>query len=210
MVSGMTPPADAPDADAPDKAAARRCARARRDAVADGAAAAEMLAEVVLADWVVPPTACVTGYWPTRGEIDPRPLLRALAERGHIIGLPVVTGPAEPLAFRSWRPGDTLVEGRFAVMTPPETASEVVPDALLVPLLAFDRLGFRLGYGGGFYDRTLAKLRAASHVYALGLAFAAQEVESVPRNARDQPLDALATEQGLIRFERAPSPTPED
>ncbi|MDJ0951517.1 MAG: 5-formyltetrahydrofolate cyclo-ligase [Alphaproteobacteria bacterium] len=199
-----------PAADASDKAAARRSARAVRDAIADRAAAARSLAEVVLAEWTQPTTACVTGYWPTRGEIDPRPLLSVLSERGHTIGLPVVAGPAQPLVFRMWRPGDALVEGSFAIMTPPETAPEVTPDALLVPLLAFDRRGFRLGYGGGFYDRTLAKLRAAGHVYALGVAFAAQQVEAVPRTASDEPLDALATEQELIHFERAASLTPED
>ncbi len=205
MISGMSPPADVTD-----KAAARRSARARRDAVRDAAAAAEVLAEVVLADWTLPSTACVTGYWPTRGEIDPRPLLHALARRGHTIGLPVVAGPAQPLMFRAWRPGDALIEGHYAIMTPPESAAEVRPDALLVPLLAFDRRGFRLGYGGGFYDRTLAKLRAAGHVYAVGLAFAAQQVEAVPRTARDQPLDALATERQVIHFEPAQKPTPKD
>ena len=199
-----------PQADAPDKAAARRSARARREAIADRAAAAQSLAEVVLAEWIQPTTACVSGYWPTRAEIDPRPLLHALAERGHTIGLPVVTGAARALMFRAWRPGDPLVEGSFSVMTPPETAPEVTPDALLVPLLAFDRRGFRLGYGGGFYDRTLAKLRTAGHVYALGLAFAAQEMEAVPRTARDQPLDALATERGLVHFDRAAGPNHQD
>jgi 5-formyltetrahydrofolate cyclo-ligase len=144
--------------------------------------------------------AAVSAYWPLEDEFDPRPLFMELHRRGHPIGLPVILGKGQPLMFRRWVPDVALVRGSFRVMTPPAEAPEVVPELLLVPLLAFDRAGYRLGYGGGFYDRTIAKLRAAGNVLAVGVALAAQEVETIPRDDTDEPLDWVVTDQEAIRI----------
>jgi 5-formyltetrahydrofolate cyclo-ligase len=146
----------------------------------------------------LPRGAVVSGYWPLAGELDIRPLLHQIHDHGHPIGLPVVKGKGQPLLFRAWSPGAALVQGSFKVLTPPEGAPELVPDVLLVPLLAFDRDGYRLGYGGGFYDRTLEKRRREAHsghpVLAIGIAFAAQETDKLPKGPFDQPLDWIVTE----------------
>jgi 5-formyltetrahydrofolate cyclo-ligase len=148
------------------------------------------------------PTAdhdAISAFWPLADELDTRPLIMALAARGHRIGLPVVTKKGQPLLFRLWTPGTELVQGNFRVMTPPPEAPEVVPSLLIVPLLAFDRAGYRLGYGGGFYDRTLQKLRGlGGDVLAVGVALSAQEVPAVPRDDTDQPLDWIVTEREAI------------
>jgi 5-formyltetrahydrofolate cyclo-ligase len=133
-------------------------------------------------------------------EIDPRPLMQALDERGHGLALPVVAGAGQPLVFRAWTPGDPLRPAAFNTREPGPDKAEVTPRVLLVPLLAFDRAGYRLGYGGGFYDRTLAGLRAAGAALAVGLAFAGQEVESVPRDPNDSRLDWIVTEAEAIRI----------
>jgi 5-formyltetrahydrofolate cyclo-ligase len=143
----------------------------------------------------------VAGYWPMGDEIDPRPLMLELAKRGCRLALPVVTARGQALEFRTWAPGDELEPGPFGTVHPLASAPHAVPTVLLVPLLAFDRLGFRLGYGGGFYDRTLVSLRAASHLTAIGVAYAAQEVPSVPRDKHDQRLDRVVTEAGVIALE---------
>jgi len=146
----------------------------------------------------LPRGAAVSGYWPLDGELDIRSLLHQIHEQGHPIGLPVVKGKGQPLVFRRWSPGAPLVQGSFKVMTPAEGAPEIEPDVLLVPLLAFDAAGFRLGYGGGFYDRTLEMRRRQAHsghpVIAIGVAFAAQETESLPRGPFDERLDWIVTE----------------
>jgi 5-formyltetrahydrofolate cyclo-ligase len=142
----------------------------------------------------------VAAYWPMRSETDPRPALTALHARGVPLALPVVVGRGMPLAFRAWEPGAAMVPGGFGVQVPADDRP-VVPRALVVPLLAFDRAGFRLGYGGGFYDRTLAALRATGPVLAVGLAYAAQEVTHVPRTIDDQRLDRIVTEVETIRPE---------
>lgn len=139
---------------------------------------------------------CVSAYYPVGSEIDPRPLYAALLARGLAGGLPVVAGKGKPLRFRRWRPGEALVPGVLGIGVPPSDAPEVEPDLLLVPLLAFDRRGYRLGYGGGFYDRTLAVLRERGKVLAVGVGFADQEVASVPSGPGDQRLDGIATERG--------------
>lgn len=138
-----------------------------------------------------------SGYWPIGTEIDPRPALETLAEHGPV-GLPVVEGRDRPLAFRHWRPGDPLVPGGFGTSVP--AADEpMTPEVLIVPLLAFDGRGHRLGYGGGFYDRTLAALRARGPVLAVGFAFAAQRVEALPVEPTDAALDLVVTEAGTLR-----------
>lgn len=181
------------------KAALRKAAAARRAAVHGGADAGARggRARGFLAQALAPlgPVA-VTGYLPIRSEIDPVPVMAA---HPGPVGVPVIDGPGLPLRFLRWVPGAVLVSGPFGVMVP-EGAAEVVPRALIVPLLAWDRRGFRLGYGGGFYDRTLQRLRAMGPVLAVGLAYAGQEVEAVPTEPTDQRLDALACEDGLITF----------
>ncbi|MCV2880605.1 5-formyltetrahydrofolate cyclo-ligase [Actibacterium sp. XHP0104] len=138
----------------------------------------------------------ISGYAAMRSEVDPMP---ALARLDAQICLPVVVGKAQPLAFREWRPGTEMVEGAFGAMIPAHGA-ELEPQVLVVPLAAFDGRGLRLGYGGGFYDRTLEKLRAAGPVLAVGFAFAGQRVAALPPDPHDQPLDLIVTEDGLHRF----------
>lgn len=138
---------------------------------------------------------CVSAYCPVGSEIDPVPLYGALLARGLTGGLPVVVGKDKPLLFHRWRPGEALVPGVLGIGVPPSDAPPVEPDLLLVPLLAFDRRGYRLGYGGGFYDRTLEALRARGKVLAIGVGFAVQEVASVPSGPDDQRLDWIATER---------------
>ncbi len=145
------------------------------------------------------PNAPVAGYWPMGEEIDVRPLLTALAGLGYLCLLPVVVAPRLPLIFRLWSPGDALEEGVFATRHPPAIRPPLSPRVVLVPLLAFDRSGYRLGYGGGFYDRTLAALRSYGGVTAVGVAYADQEVDSVPHAAHDQRLDWIVTEQALLK-----------
>ncbi len=153
------------------------------------------LAEGVLAERPPPAGAAVAGFWPMGREIDIRPLLVALHERGHKVLLPVTPQLGNPLSFRVWTPGAPLRHEKFGTHCPMPEAPEGVPDLLLVPLVAFDRAGRRLGYGGGFYDRTLAALPRAT---ALGCAYAAQELDAVPADEHDVRLPAIATERGII------------
>ena len=161
----------------------------------DPAAAGAALTAVVLREAPPPTGAVVSGFWPIGQEIDVRPLLHALHERGHRIALPVTPRRGQPLTFGLWRPGDVLQQERFGTFRP--VGETVVPDFLLVPLLAFDRRGHRIGYGAGFYDRTLAALPAGR--YALGVAYAAQAVPEVPTGPGDVALDAIATDAGVVR-----------
>ena len=175
---------------------AKRAARAHALALragCDPAVSGAALAERVLAECPPPDGAVVSGFWPIGEEIDIRPLLHALHARGHTIVLPVTPRRGNPLTFRTWQPGDVLEPERFGTFRPVGQAA--VPDFLLVPLLAFDRRGYRLGYGAGFYDRTLAGLPRR---FALGVAYAVQEVENVPAGPHDVRLDAVATEHGVI------------
>ena len=160
----------------------------------DPQAAGTALTELVLRHCPPPPAAVVSGFWPLKDEIDIRPLLLILHDRGHPIVLPVTPKRGLPLSFRLWRPGDIMVAERFGTMRPPGE-EERLPDFLLVPLLAFDRRGGRLGYGAGYYDRTLTAL--SPHL-ALGCAYASQEVPKVPTGPTDVRLDAVATEREVI------------
>jgi len=142
--------------------------------------------------------APVAGYWPMRSEVDPRPLMAWLHASGVKICLPVVTDEASRMRFRAWAPGDTLARSGLGVMEPPATALEVQPRLVLTPLAAFDRAGRRIGYGRGHYDRTLKALSGDGGLLSrIGLAFAAQEVDAVPAEPHDQPLDAVITEDGV-------------
>ncbi len=148
------------------------------------------LTEHVLRVCPPPSGTIVAGFWPLPGEIDIRGLLETLHRHVHTIALPVTPPSGEPLAFRRWSPGTALRPGRFGTLAP--DGDEVRPDWLFVPLLAFDRRGHRLGYGGGYYDRTLAALPDA---VAIGCAFAAQEVAEVPAGPNDVKLAGVATER---------------
>ena len=141
----------------------------------------------------------VSGYWPMRTEADPVPLLTHLHGAGAVCALPVVDARDGPLLFRRWQPNMDLEPGAYGEMIPGADAAVVTPSTLLVPLLAFDRDGHRLGYGGGYYDRTLIRLRGAGRVVAVGIAFSAQEVEGVPHDHTDQTLDWIVTESEAIR-----------
>ncbi len=178
-----------------DKSELRRAMRARRFAC-DPALGIRMAGHV-LAAGTVPAGTIVAGFWPLPGEIDTRPLLLALAGRGHSVALPVTPAPGQALSFRRWRPGAALKPGRFGTFEP--TGEGAVPTVLLVPLLAFDRRGGRLGYGGGYYDRTLEALGA--NVMTIGCGFAAQEVDMVPTDTHDRFMNAVATEAGMLLVE---------
>jgi 5-formyltetrahydrofolate cyclo-ligase len=186
-----------PDPLAAEKARLRQACRAERERRAHDIGA--RLAAAVLDTIPLEQGAVVSGYWPFADEADPRPLMAALHARGHGLCLPV-TVAGEALTFRAWAPDDALVPGVFDTREPPASQPVCRPDCLLVPLLAVDREGYRLGYGGGFYDRTLATLGDALSV---GLAFAFQRCEQVPRDTHDRPLNWLVTEDGATQFKRA-------
>jgi len=126
-------------------------------------------------------------------------LMDVLANNGHTTCLPIVVGDNQPLIFRKWQPGDNTEPGAWNIPVPLQSAEPVEPDIMLVPLLAFDRRGFRLGYGGGFYDRTISKYRLSKAVITIGVAYAAQEIDQVPINQYDQQLDWVLTEKGPIK-----------
>ncbi len=174
------------------KAEARRLALAAREARPEAGA---MLRDVILREAPPPPGAIIGGFWPMGSEIDTRPLLDALHARGHTIALPVTPPRGQPLFFRPWSPGTPMARGPMGTQHPAE-GGPVTPAWLIIPLLAFDRTGARLGYGGGYYDRTLALLGDAT---AIGVAYAAQEIPRVPTGPHDIRLPIIATEQGLIR-----------
>jgi 5-formyltetrahydrofolate cyclo-ligase len=174
------------------KAAARRAAMlARAEAHAAGqGAAAELLARVLA------PFAgqVLAGYMPMRSEIDPLP---AMAAHAGPVAVPVILGKGQPLRFREWHPDAEMVAGAFGALIP-AAGAWATPRVLIVPLLAFDARGYRLGYGGGFYDRTLAALRAAGPVTAIGFAFAAQQTAQVPTEPTDEKLDLIVTETSVL------------
>jgi 5-formyltetrahydrofolate cyclo-ligase len=173
------------------KRAARAAALAAR-AACDPAWGAR-LADHVLRVCPPPPGAVVAGFWPLAGEIDIRPLLERLRAAGHVVALPATPPRGQALGFRRWDAGAAMRRERFGTMVP--VGENVRPDWLFVPLLAFDRRGHRLGYGAGYYDRTLAGLAGA---VAIGCGFAAQEVAEVPVGALDVPLAGVATEAGVV------------
>jgi 5-formyltetrahydrofolate cyclo-ligase len=183
----------------PSKGDLRTAALARRDALSDEqrAAAAQALAKRGLP---VRPGAIVAGYSPIRSEIDPTPLMRTLAAQGAQLALPAITARGKALVFRAWSPNDRLMLGSLGIPEPSPAAAELVPDVLLVPLAAFDRAGHRIGYGAGHYDVTLAYLRKAKSVIAIGVAFAVQEIKAVPMQPHDVALDYVLTEKRAFDF----------
>jgi 5-formyltetrahydrofolate cyclo-ligase len=179
----------------------RAAALARRDALSGGQrmAAAQAIALRGLSIEIMP-GAVVAGYSPIRSEIDPAPLMQELAARGMRLALPVIAARDSPLGFRRWAVNDKLLRGPLGILEPSPDAAEIVPDIVLVPLAAFDPLGHRIGYGAGHYDRTLARLRDSKEIIAIGLAFAVQEIETIPALPHDVTLDYVLTETQLFDF----------
>ncbi len=188
-----------PDSISDLKSIIRKDALLRRDALpaAERAKAAETIAARAF-PLAIEPGQIVSGFSPLRTEINPIPLMRRLADAGVQLALPVVAGKGKPLIMRAWRFGEPLDSGVWGIREPKVGAPEVAPDILLVPLLAFDRDGHRIGYGAGYYDMTIGKLRAMKPVIAVGIAFAAQEIASVPVTPRDVRLDLVLTEREII------------
>lgn len=150
------------------------------------------------ASWDAP--RVVSGYWPIRGEVDSRPIMMGLLEAGHQITLPVVVARERPMIFRKWTPDTEMIRGDLPIFEPEPGAPELLPDTLLIPMLAFDDHGFRLGMGGGFYDRTVPELRKLGPVTLIGLAHHQQRGEPLPRERHDVPLDWIVTDQGAMSF----------
>lgn len=142
----------------------------------------------------------VSAFYPLGDEPNTLPLLMALAEEGFATALPGVVGRGSPLTFRLWRPGDPTRCGAMSIREPVEASPAVDPDLLFVPLACFDRRGHRIGYGAGYYDRTLARIRAMKPVQAVGVAYGVCEIAAVPYETHDQSLDAVVTEQETILF----------
>lgn len=165
----------------------------------DAARAAMMRFLESVGDFALTEGSVVSGYWPISTEIDPRPLLAKLEARGLTIALPVVAARREPLVFRRWSLTDPLQEGPFETCHPLPEAPEVTPDLVFVPLLAVDRAGYRLGHGGGYYDRTLASLRARAEIVAVGIGFGIQLVDRVPHDGHDARVDWILTDRDLLR-----------
>ncbi len=186
-----------------EKAALRAEARARRRVLAaDPVESAECLADRAVAratDLGLVAPAVVAGYWPMGDEIDPRPLLVRLHADGLRCVLPALAEAGAPLRFRAWAPGDVVVGGPHRTLQPDAARPALRPDVVLVPLLAFDGDGVRLGWGGGYYDRGLTALRAAAPVVAVGLGFEGQRFDRVPREPHDAPLDWVVTERSVRR-----------
>lgn len=184
------------------KAKLRAEALAKRDALP-----AEMrvaAAETIAARGLPVATAgkVVSGFMPLKSEINPIPLMRKAAEAGAALALPAIAGRGHPLVMRAYRFGDDLARGQWGIREPKPEAPEVAPDVVIVPLAAFDRAGHRIGYGAGYYDMTLRALRAKKPIVAVGVAFAAQEIDHVPATPRDEPLDFVLTERETIAFRR--------
>ncbi len=180
------------------KAALRQQMTARRAEARTDAAEAAALDHLAAA--LAPYRGAVlAGYMAMRDEIDPLAAMGAHHAAGGEVAVPVIAARAAPLVFHRWAPGAAMRRGTFGAMVP-ATADPLTPRVLIVPLLAFDARGYRLGYGGGFYDRTLAALRAAGPVTAIGFAFAAQQHPDLPIEPTDARLDMIVTERGVDRF----------
>jgi 5-formyltetrahydrofolate cyclo-ligase len=181
------------------KAQLRATTLAKRDALpaAERQAGAETIAARKF-PVAVPAGTIVSGFMPMKTEINPLPLLRALAQRGAQLALPAIAGRGKPLIMRAFKFGDPLKAGQWGIREPVPDAPEVAPDILIVPLACFDRAGHRIGYGAGYYDMTIHALRAQKKMVAIGIAFAAQEIPRVPATERDERLDLVLTERETI------------
>lgn len=189
------------EASATEKSRLRAEAIARRDALP--AEQRQAAAEAIAArPFPLPIRAgtIVSGFMPLKSEINPLPLMRKLTEQGARLALPVIAGRSQPLVMREWTWGEPLIAGVWGIREPQPQAPAVDPDIVLAPLLVFDRAGHRLGYGGGYYDLTIAQLRGRKTIAAVGIAFALQEVSTVPVTPRDAALDLVLTEREVIDF----------
>jgi 5-formyltetrahydrofolate cyclo-ligase len=190
-----------PSAISEQKSTLRASALATRDAMP--AAERQTAAETIAARGLpvdITQGAIVSGFMPMKTEINPLPLLRKIAGQGAQLALPCIAGRGKPLIMRAWKIGDTFKEGQWGIREPLPDAPEVAPDIVIVPLACFDRAGHRIGYGAGYYDMTLAALRARKNIVAIGVAFAAQEIARVPATERDERLDFVLTEKEIIAF----------
>jgi 5-formyltetrahydrofolate cyclo-ligase len=185
--------------EASDKSTLRQSALARRETMpaAERAAAVETVTHRRF-PVVVSPGMIVSGYSPMKSEFNPVPLMRTLADAGASLALPVTPKRGNPLIMRAWAFGDELASGVWGIREPKPESPEVFPDIMLVPLAAFDRTGHRIGYGAGYYDMTIARIRAMKSVTTIGLAFAVQEIGKVPATPFDQQLDLVLTENETI------------
>jgi 5-formyltetrahydrofolate cyclo-ligase len=188
-----------PDSILAAKAELRRTALQRRDELDPEmrAAAAQALAARSL-PLDLPPGVVVSGFSPIRSEINPMPLMRRLADAGAQLALPAIVARGKPLSFRGWTFGQELQRGQWGIREPKSEAPELHPDLVIAPLAAFDRHGNRLGYGAGYYDLTIAALRAMKRIVAVGIGYAMQEVDAVPALPHDAPLDLVLTEREVI------------
>jgi 5-formyltetrahydrofolate cyclo-ligase len=186
------------------KAELRTAALTLRDALppAIRQAAAETVAKRPL-PVPVTPGMIVSAFSPLKTEINPLPLLRKFAEAGASLALPCIAGRGHPLIMRAWAFGDAMASGQWGIREPMADAPEVAPDIVIVPLACFDRAGQRIGYGAGYYDMTLHKLRTQKPITAIGVAYASQETGRVPATERDERLDLVLTEREVIDFRRA-------
>ena len=186
------------------KAELRAAALAKREALSDKqrAKSAQALAKRGLPVEIIR-NLVISGYSPIRNEIDPMPLMLKLAGQGARLALPVINARGKSLTFRAWSPTDRLMMGPLGIPEPSPAAAELVPDVMLVPLAAFDRLGHRIGYGAGHYDYTFAHLRKSKAVTGIGVAFAVQEIEAVPALSHDVALDYVLTEHETFDFRSA-------
>lgn len=179
------------------KSRARLQAKKRRQEVFDPAAGVELIRHFPAERFR---GAVISGFWPLKNEIDVKPILWALSDAGHALALPCTPRVGNPLIMRAWSPSDTLKIGSFDTREPFPEQPEIRPDILLMPLLAFTQTGERLGYGGGFYDRTIAALKDQGDIFTCGVAFAGQEAAFLPTDQYDQKLDAILTENGFKEF----------
>jgi 5-formyltetrahydrofolate cyclo-ligase len=186
----------------PEKQALREEARARRASLRqsqpDFAPQIARFADEVAAF----NAGAIGGYLPLRDEADPQRLMERLTKLGRIVAVPCVAGRRRPLVFHRWSPGEPTILNAYGILEPAERAEAIVPATVLVPLLAFDSSGHRLGYGGGYYDRTLERLRHDGDVIAIGIAYGAQELHELPRATHDHALDLILTEHGLRKFDK--------
>lgn len=184
-----------------DKKSLRAQAQAAREAIAPQAAkaAAKIVAAHLLK--LIPADAkIIAGYRAMRGELDISEAMTQLAARGHALCLPVIEEPGLPLFFRRWQMGQKLIKGVYDIDIPPASEPQVIPDIVIVPLLAFDASGHRLGFGAGYYDRTIERLREPGKaIQMIGAAFALQQLERIPAEAHDAHLDAVVTEKGILK-----------
>ena len=197
MAPGMTKPSTPTSA---EKALLRREALGRRMDEPGPVEASHKAKDHGLRLLAGQPRGIVSGYLAVRDELNPQPLMQALAAAGHQLSLPVIETKWSPLTFRAFAPGDRLVDAGFGLKEPMRSAAAVLPNILLVPVAAFDAEGFRIGYGGGYYDRTLALFRSERPVLAVGIAYDCQEVPAFTHEAHDQRLDYLVTPAGVRKF----------